>query len=111
MIRCMKAARPPFCNEACRISGVLGHTFGVKKSETGGFVISSKYACNSAFAVLHVKYVYDCEKPPFANEYMMCGRVKASARKMASGAVLCSSLMHHSQNGSAFVCGLSTRKT
>ena len=42
MTRCMKAGRPPVWSEACRMSGVLGQTLGVKKSETGGRVISSK---------------------------------------------------------------------
>ena len=42
MMRCMNAGRPPFCSDAWRMSGVLGQTLGVKKSETGGRVISSK---------------------------------------------------------------------
>src|SRR4051794_6103536 len=92
------------------MSGVFGHAFGRKKSLTGGFVISSKYSVSSYFVLRHAKYVYDCENPPFASQYMIFGRVNASARNSASGNSLLSARMHQCQNGSAFVWGLSTRK-
>src|SRR5437868_10813111 len=92
------------------MSGVFGHALGRKKSLTGGFVISLKYSSISNAVLRHAKYVYDCEKPPFASQYTIFGLVNASARKIASGNSLLSARMHQCQNGSAFVCGLSTRK-
>ena len=92
------------------MSGVFGQTFGRKKSLTGGLAISSKYSVSSYFVLRHAKYVYDCVNPAFASRYMIFGRVNASARKMRSGHSRLRSRMHHSQNGSGFVCGLSTRK-
>ena len=40
----------------------------------------------------------------------MAGLVNASARKITSGSVRCTSASSFSQNGSDLVCGLSTRK-
>src|SRR5436305_9266912 len=92
------------------MSGVFGQALGRKKSLTGGFVISLKYSVNSCFVLRQAKYVYDCENPPLASQYTIFGRVNASARKIVSGNSLLSARMHQCQNGSAFVCGLSTRK-
>src|SRR5215216_390424 len=92
------------------MSGVFGQAFGRKKSLIGGLVTSLKYSSISCFPLRHAKYVYDCEKPAFASQYMILGRVNASARKIASGASRFSSEITHCQNGRGFVCGLSTRK-
>src|SRR5207253_4722602 len=92
------------------MSGVFGQALGRKKSLTGGFVTSSKYSVSSSFELRQAKYVYDCESPALASQYMIFGRVKASARKMTSGLSRFTSLITHCQNGSGFVCGLSTRK-
>ena len=67
------------------MSGVLGHALGRRKSLIGGLVIALKYSVNSYFVLRHAKYVYDCVKPAFASQYMIFGRVNASARKMTSG--------------------------
>src|SRR5437773_2375548 len=45
-----------------------------------------------------------------ASQYMILGRVKASARNSTSGCSFRISRMTHCQKGSGFVCGLSTRK-
>ena len=58
-----------------------------------------------------VKYVYDWEKPDFANVVIIAGRVNASERKITPGSMRCTSAISHSQNGTGFVCGLSTRNT
>src|SRR5688500_2978759 len=100
MKRIVNAERPPNCRKSTRMSGVLGQTFGRKKSLTGGFVISSKYSASSYFVLRHAKYVYDCVKPALARRYMIFGRVNASARKMRSGHSRLRSPMHHSQNDS-----------
>ena len=42
---------------------------------------------------------------------IIAGRVNASARKITSGCSLRTSSISHSQNGTGFVCGLSTRNT
>ena len=44
-----------------------------------------------------------------ASRFITFGRVKASARKMASGCCARTSPITHSQNGNGLVCGLSTR--
>ena len=49
-------------------------------------------------------------KPSLASRFITFGRVKASARKIASGYSACTSAIIHSQNGNGLVCGLSTRK-
>ena len=64
----------------------------------------------SRFDSRHVKYVYDCEKPTFARRYIIPGRVNASDRNTTSGCRPRTSAIIHAQNGSGFVCGLSTRK-
>src|SRR5207253_3485903 len=92
------------------MSGVFGQALGRKKSLTGGFVTSSKYSVSSSFELRQAKYVYDCENPALASQYMIFGRVNASARKIRSGFSRFSSVMIHRQNGNGFVCGLSTRK-
>ena len=66
-------------------ASLLGDRYGRKKSLMGGFVISSKYSVSSYFVLRHAKYVYDCEKPAFASQYMIFGLVNASARKITSG--------------------------
>src|SRR5436305_14288785 len=106
----MNAGRPQYCRYSVRMSGVFGHAFGRKKSLTGGLVISSKYSRNSNDVLRHAKYVYDCENPALASQYLIFGLVNASARKMRSGCFFFNSPMHQCQNGSGFVCGLSTRK-
>src|SRR3954470_24436284 len=100
MMRMVKPARPPNCRYSVRMSGVFGHAFGLKKSLTGGFVISSKYSRNSNDVLRHAKYVYDCVKPALASQYMIFGLVNASARKIRSGFFRFNSLMHQYQNGS-----------
>src|SRR4051812_5029181 len=110
MTRIENAGRPPYWRYSVRMSGVFGQAFGRKKSLTGGFVTSSKYSCNSKLVLRHAKYVYDCETPALASQYMIFGRVNASARKITSGCSRFNSRMHQCQNGSGFVCGLSTRK-
>ena len=59
----------------------------------------------------HVKYVYDCEKPAFASVVIIAGRVNASESRIRFGSTLRTSPISHSQNGTGFVCGLSTRNT
>src|ERR1043165_7794059 len=103
MRRMLNAGRPPYCRYSVRMSGVFGQALGRKKSLTGGLVISSKYSVNSNFVLRQAKYVYDCVKPAFASQYMILGRVKASARKISSGHSRLRSLMTHCQNGSGFV--------
>ncbi len=71
----------------------------------------STNSTSSAFVFFHVKYVYDWLKPTFASVVIIAGRVNASARKTTSGCRARTSAISHSQNGSGFVCGLSTRKT
>src|SRR6266576_1006593 len=66
---------------------------------------------SSAFEFFHVKYVYDCENPTLASVVIIEGRVKASERKTTPGSTFRTSAISHSQNGTGFVCGLSTRKT
>ena len=56
-----------------------------------------------------VKYVYDWLNPAFASVVIIAGRVKASAKKIVSGNSPRTSVISHSQNGTDFVCGLSTR--
>src|SRR6266581_1464949 len=107
----VNAGRPPYCKYSVRMSGVFGHALGRKKSLTGGLVISWKYSVSSCFVLRHAKYVYDWLNPHFASQYMIFGRVKASARKISSGNSFLSARMHQCQNGSGLVCGLSTRKT
>src|SRR5258708_40311301 len=105
------AGRPPYWRYSERISGVFGQAFGRKKSLTGGFVICPKYSVSSYFVLRHAKYVYDCEKPAFASQHRIFGLVNASARKITSGWCFLTVRMTQCQNGSGFVCGLSTRKT
>jgi len=75
------------------------------KSLTGGLLMALKYSVSSYFVFRHAKYVYDCEKPAFASQYMIFGRVNASARKMTSGCSFLISRIVQYQNGSGFVCG------
>src|SRR5690348_17376626 len=96
------AGRPPYCRYSVRMSGVFGQALGRKKSLTGGLVISLKYCVSSYFVLRQAKYVYDCENPALASQYMIFGRVNASARKMRSGFSFFSSRIVHSQNGSGF---------
>src|ERR1043165_7983078 len=110
MRRMVNAGRPPYCRYSVRMSGVFGQALGRKKSLTGGLVISLKYSVNSNFELGGASYVYACEKPPLASQYMIFRLVNASARKMSSGSSRFNSLIAHCQNGSGFVCGLSTRK-
>jgi hypothetical protein len=49
-------------------------------------------------------------KPALARVAIIAGRVKASDRKITSGFSARTSRISHSQNGTGFVCGLSTRK-
>src|SRR3954447_2898894 len=92
------------------MSGVLGHWLGRKKSMTFVLVNSVRYSVISCFPLRHGKYVYDWLKPSLASRYIIFGRVKASDRKSASGYSRFISVIAHSQNGNALVCGLSTRK-
>src|ERR1700745_2345394 len=92
------------------MSGVFGHAFGRKKSLTGGFVISSKYSVSSYFVLRQAKYVYDCENPAWASQYMIFGLVKASARKITSGWCFLTVRITQCQKGKGLVWGLSTRK-
>src|SRR5205814_6585791 len=108
--RITNAGRPPYCRYSVRMSGVLGQAFGRKKSLSGGFVMALKYSVSSYLVFRQAKYVYDCEKPAFASQYMIFGRVKASARKITSGCSFLISRIAQYQNGNGFVCGLSTRK-
>ena len=71
----------------------------------------STNSISSAFVFFHVKYVYDCEKPAFASSVIIDGRVNASERNTVSGCFFRTSAISHSQNGTGFVCGLSTRNT
>ena len=48
---------------------------------------SVRYSVSSHFATRQVKYVYDCWKPTLPRAAIICGLVKASARKMTSGLV------------------------
>ena len=57
-----------------------------------------------------VKYVYDWLNPAFASAAIIAGRVNASERKTTPGSTARTSAISHSQKGSGFVCGLSTRK-
>src|ERR1041385_475908 len=107
----VNAGCPPYCRYSVRMSGVFGQALGRKKSLTGGLVISSKYSANSYFVLRHAKYVYDWVNPALASQYMIFGRVNASARKITSGCSLLISRMTHCQNDSGLVCGLSTRNT
>src|SRR4029077_14772383 len=108
--RMTKAGRAPYCRYSVRMSGVFGQAFGRKKSLTGGLLISLKYSVNSYFVFRQAKYVYDCVKPALASQCMIFGRVNASPRKRTSGYSFLISRMTQYQNGSGFVCGLSTRK-
>ena len=54
--------------------------------------------------------MYDWLKPIFASVVIIAGRVNASAKKTVSGNSARTSAISHSQNGTDFVCGLSTRK-
>src|SRR5262249_33471385 len=93
------------------MSGVFGQQLGRKYSRESSWVSSVKYSVSSAFDTLHVKYVYDCEKPSFARRCITRGRVNASARKIVFGYTRRISAIIHSQNAKGLVCGLSTRKT
>src|SRR6266481_228005 len=106
----MNAGLPPYWRYSVRISGVFGQAFGRKKSLTGGFVICSKYSVSSYFVLRHAKYVYDCENPALASQYMIFGLVNASARKITSGWCFLTVRITQCQNGSGLVWGLSTRK-
>ncbi len=53
--------------------------------------------------------MYDWLKPIFASVVIIAGRVNASAKKTVSGNSARTSAISHSQNGTDFVCGLSTR--
>ena len=66
---------------------------------------------SSHFVFFQVKYVYDCANPIFPSACIIAGRVNASERKITSGSRARTSAISHSQNGTGFVCGLSTRKT
>ncbi len=66
MRRIWNAGRPPCCRYSCRMSGVFANRFGRMYSRTSVLVSSVKYSVISSFAVRHVKYVYDCEKPDLA---------------------------------------------
>ena len=102
-----KIARPPYCKDACKISGVFTNRFGRHTSLIAA--ISSANRVSSYFEVFHVKYVYDWENPTFANPYSRAGRVNASAKKIISGFVSCTLEINHCQKFAGFVCGLSTR--
>ena len=84
---------------------------------SAGRTPTSERACStnstsSAFVFFQVKYVYDWLKPTLASVVIGAGRVKASARKIAfPGYAARTSPISHSQNGTGFVCGLSTRNT
>ncbi len=54
--------------------------------------------------------MYDWLNPIFASVVIIAGRVNASAKKTVSGNSARTSAISHSQNGTDFVCGLSTRK-
>src|SRR3954467_957953 len=69
------------------------------------------YPASSAFEFFHVMVVELCAKPIFASVVIIDGRVNASARKITSGCFERTSEISHSQNGTGFVCGLSTRNT
>src|SRR5438477_4361591 len=93
------------------MSGVFAKKFGRKYWGSSDCVSCVMYSISSALVFRQVKYVYDCEKPSFASASINRGRVNASERKITSGKRLRTSRISHSQNGSGFVCGLSTRKT
>src|SRR5436309_13085029 len=99
MRRMMNAARPPYCRYSVRMSGVFGQAFGRRNSLTGGLVIWLKYWVSSYFVFRQAKYVYDCEKPALASQYMIFGQVNASARKIASGCSFFNSRVAHCENG------------
>ena len=88
---------------------MFGHRFGRRNGDHSRNCSTS--STSSAFEFFHVKYVYDCEKPAFASRVIIAGRVNASERKTVSGCFFRTSAMSHSQNGTGFVCGLSTRNT
>ena len=106
----MKAGLPPCCSSSVRMSGVLGQRLGRKYSRTELCVRSVKYFVNSHLVSRQAKYVYDCENPALASRYITFGLVNASARKSTSEYFCRTPEIKNSQNGSGFVCGLSTRK-
>ena len=73
--------------------------------------MSSRNSFSSARVFFQVKYVYDCPNPIFPRVCIIAGRVNASAKKTTSGSSRLISAISHSQKGTGFVCGLSTRKT
>ncbi len=56
-----------------------------------------------------VKYVYDCWNPTRPSVFIIAGRVKASARKTASGSSATTWSISRSQKATGLVWGLSTR--
>src|SRR5258708_5485450 len=108
--RAWDAGLPRVCRYGWRMSGVFGKRFGRMNSRTSVWVSSVKYSSISAFELRHVKYEYDCEKPTFARNFMIFGRVNASARKIVSGCACVMPASAHSQKWNGLVCGLSTRK-
>ena len=92
------------------MSGVFTKRLPRKYSVTGGVVSSVRYSRSSDALFFQVKYVYDIVKPSFARLFMRFGRVNASEKKITSGCTDWISAISHSQNGSGFVWGLSTRK-
>src|ERR1700694_1449059 len=107
MSRAANAGRPPVCRYSVRMSGVFGQRLGRKNSRMGGCESSVKYCASSAAELRHAKYVYDCVNPSLASRNMTFGRVKASARKIASGCWRLTSPMSHSQNGNGLGWGVS----
>ena len=86
---------------------MFGHRFGRRNADHSRNCSTS--STSSAFEFFQVKYVYDCEKPAFASRVIIAGRVNASERNTVPGCFFRTSSISHSQNGTGFVCGLSTR--
>src|ERR671914_104807 len=109
--RVSKAGGPPCTRYSLRMSGVLAKKFGRQYSCMPEKASSCMYSVSSWRPFFHVKYVYDWLKPALASALSLTRRVNASDRKITSGYSERTSPISHSQNGSGFVCGLSTRKT
>ncbi len=88
---------------------MFGQRFGRRKGDHSRSCSTS--STSSAFVFFHVKYVYDCENPAFASSVIIAGRVNASERNTVPGWRLRTWAISHSQNGTGFVCGLSTLNT
>ena len=86
---------------------MFGQRFGRRNADQSRN--SSTSSTSSGLVFFQVKYVYDCEKPAFARSVIIEGRVNASERNTVSGCFFRTSSISQAQNGTGFVCGLSTR--